>query len=72
MNRLAMATWGFTPSQQSNPVKPILTEASTLKRAALYLRVSTVDQNPETQGIELRHSRGSAATKSSRNTSIMA
>jgi DNA invertase Pin-like site-specific DNA recombinase len=25
-----------------------------LKRAALYLRVSTVDQNPETQGIELR------------------
>jgi DNA invertase Pin-like site-specific DNA recombinase len=26
-----------------------------LKRAALYLRVSTVDQNPETQGIELRH-----------------
>jgi DNA invertase Pin-like site-specific DNA recombinase len=25
-----------------------------LKRAALYQRVSTVDQNPETQGIELR------------------
>jgi len=25
-----------------------------LKRAALYLRVSTVDQHPETQGIELR------------------
>jgi DNA invertase Pin-like site-specific DNA recombinase len=25
-----------------------------VKRAALYLRVSTVDQNPETQGIELR------------------
>ena len=25
-----------------------------MKRAALYLRVSTVDQNPETQGIELR------------------
>jgi DNA invertase Pin-like site-specific DNA recombinase len=25
-----------------------------LKRAVLYLRVSTVDQNPETQGIELR------------------
>jgi DNA invertase Pin-like site-specific DNA recombinase len=26
-----------------------------LKRAVLYLRVSTVDQNPESQGIELRH-----------------
>jgi DNA invertase Pin-like site-specific DNA recombinase len=26
----------------------------TMKRAALYLRVSTVDQHPETQGIELR------------------
>jgi DNA invertase Pin-like site-specific DNA recombinase len=25
-----------------------------MKRAALYLRVSTVDQHPETQGIELR------------------
>jgi DNA invertase Pin-like site-specific DNA recombinase len=25
-----------------------------MKRAALYLRVSTLDQNPETQGIELR------------------
>lgn len=25
-----------------------------MKRAALYLRVSTIDQNPETQGIELR------------------
>jgi DNA invertase Pin-like site-specific DNA recombinase len=25
-----------------------------VKRAALYMRVSTVDQNPETQGIELR------------------
>jgi len=25
-----------------------------VKRAALYLRVSTIDQNPETQGIELR------------------
>jgi DNA invertase Pin-like site-specific DNA recombinase len=25
-----------------------------LKRAALYTRVSTIDQNPETQGIELR------------------
>ena len=25
-----------------------------MKRAALYLRVSTVDQNPESQGIELR------------------
>src|SRR5271156_3161286 len=25
-----------------------------MKRAALYMRVSTVDQNPETQGIELR------------------
>lgn len=24
-----------------------------MKRAALYLRVSTVDQHPETQGIEL-------------------
>jgi DNA invertase Pin-like site-specific DNA recombinase len=32
-----------------------------MKRAALYQRVSTVDQNPETQGIELRqfaHQRG--------------
>jgi len=32
-----------------------------MKRAALYLRVSTVDQHPETQGIELRafaHQRG--------------
>jgi len=32
-----------------------------VKRAALYLRVSTIDQNPETQGIELRqfaHQRG--------------
>jgi DNA invertase Pin-like site-specific DNA recombinase len=32
-----------------------------VKRAALYLRVSTLDQNPETQGIELRqfaHQRG--------------
>ena len=26
-----------------------------MKRAVLYMRVSTVDQNPETQGIELRH-----------------
>ena len=25
-----------------------------MKRAALYMRVSTVDQHPETQGIELR------------------
>jgi DNA invertase Pin-like site-specific DNA recombinase len=25
-----------------------------MKRAAIYLRVSTLDQNPETQGIELR------------------
>ena len=25
-----------------------------MKRVALYMRVSTVDQNPETQGIELR------------------
>jgi DNA invertase Pin-like site-specific DNA recombinase len=25
-----------------------------MKRAALYMRVSTIDQNPETQGIELR------------------
>ena len=25
-----------------------------IKRAALYLRVSTIDQHPETQGIELR------------------
>jgi DNA invertase Pin-like site-specific DNA recombinase len=25
-----------------------------VKRAALYLRVSTVDQHPETQGLELR------------------
>jgi DNA invertase Pin-like site-specific DNA recombinase len=25
-----------------------------MKRAALYLRVSTLDQHPETQGIELR------------------
>src|SRR5277367_3371864 len=25
-----------------------------MKRAALYLRVSTIDQHPETQGIELR------------------
>jgi Resolvase, N terminal domain len=29
-------------------------EGDPVKRAALYLRVSTVDQNPETQGIELR------------------
>ena len=25
-----------------------------MKRAALYLRVSTVDQNPETQALDLR------------------
>jgi DNA invertase Pin-like site-specific DNA recombinase len=25
-----------------------------VKRAALYLRVSTLDQNPETQGLDLR------------------
>ena len=25
-----------------------------MKRAALYLRVSTADQNPETQGLDLR------------------
>ncbi len=25
-----------------------------MKRAALYLRVSTVDQHPETQGLEVR------------------
>jgi hypothetical protein len=30
------------------------TKAEIVKRPALYLRVSTVAQNPETQGIELR------------------
>ena len=25
-----------------------------MKRAALYLRVSTIDQHPETQGLEVR------------------
>ena len=25
-----------------------------MKRAALFLRVSTIDQHPETQGLELR------------------
>ena len=48
-------------------LNPILShpppEGDPVKRAALYLRVSTLEQNPETQGIELRqfaHQRGAA------------
>lgn len=42
--------------QQFNPdLEPFPVRGDPLKRAVLYLRVSTVDrQNPETQGIELR------------------
>ena len=39
-----------------------------MKRAALYLRVSTIDQHPETQLYDLRQLASSAATRSSRST----
>ena len=35
-------------------IRPELQEVDPLKRAALYMRVSTVDQHPETQLHELR------------------
>jgi DNA invertase Pin-like site-specific DNA recombinase len=38
-----------------NPdLEPSTDRGDLVKRAALYLRVSTIDQHPETQGIELR------------------
>jgi len=39
-----------------------------MKRAALYMRVSSVDQHPETQLHDLRQMAAHAATRSSRNT----
>jgi hypothetical protein len=35
-----------------------------MKRAILYTRVSTFDQNPETQALDLRRLRSSAGSKS--------
>ena len=40
-----VAKHGYTPTEE---------EAAQMKRAALYLRVSTVDQHPETQLLDLR------------------
>ena len=39
-----------------------------MKRAVLYTRVSTCDQNPETQALDLRRLRNSAGLKSFMNT----
>jgi DNA invertase Pin-like site-specific DNA recombinase len=49
----AEAGW-FLPQRFNHDLEPFPDKGYLVKRAALYLRVSTVDQHPETQGIELR------------------
>jgi DNA invertase Pin-like site-specific DNA recombinase len=50
----AEAGW-FLPQRFNHDLEPFPDKGYLVKRAVLYLRVSTVDrQNPETQGIELR------------------
>jgi DNA invertase Pin-like site-specific DNA recombinase len=41
-----------------------------VKRAALYMRVSSLDQHPETQLLDLRQMAASAATRSCRSIRI--
>lgn len=46
---------GRSPAAEGVPPEAIFPEEiGRMKRAALYIRVSTIDQHPETQGIELR------------------
>jgi DNA invertase Pin-like site-specific DNA recombinase len=42
------------PSRYTQAVAPSRKGFAEMKRAALYLRVSTVDQNPQTQALDLR------------------
>jgi predicted site-specific integrase-resolvase len=41
-------------SCRTNSTEPSSPKGDPVKRAALYVRVSTLDQHPETQAIELR------------------
>lgn len=45
----------LSPAAEGVPPEAIFSEEiGRMKRAALYIRVSTIDQHPETQGIDLR------------------
>jgi hypothetical protein len=66
----AEAGW-FLPQRFNHDLEPFPDKGYLVKRAALYLRVSTVDQHPETQGSSCASSLSSAATRFSVNTLTM-